>query len=113
MRKGVHSDKRITVFRSLGASGKNYPVKLPDSRQHGKLAEGQTIVGKTFAGKGTDKEIRERRRLEGTYKISADEWEKVGGKGYVIADGNKRLAELHWYEANGEKYEIKATRYLE
>ena len=74
-------DKKIPVVKSLSAAGKNYPVKLPDSRQHTKLAEGQTIHGKTFAGKNTDTEIRERYRLESLYKKPADEWEKVSGKG--------------------------------
>lgn len=28
-------------------------------------------------------------------------------------NGKAVLAELHWYEANGEKYEIKIKRYLD
>lgn len=110
---GAGSEKDIIIPKSLGASAKNYPVKLPDSRQHTKLAEGQTIKGKVFAGKGTKTPIRERFRLEIDYKISADEWMKVGGKGYAIDNGKKRLAELHWYEAKGEKYNIKVSRWLE
>ena len=35
-----------------------------------------TINGVTFAGKGTDTEIRDRFRLESTYNIPADKWEK-------------------------------------
>lgn len=105
--------KEITVHKSLGAAAKKYTVKLADSKQHGQLAEGQTITGKTFAGKGTDKEIRERFRLESDYKIPANEWEKVSGKGYVIKDGKKVKAELHWYEAGGEMYEMKVKRYLD
>lgn len=42
-----------------------------------------------------------------------DEWMKVSGKGKVIKDGKEVLAELHWYEANNEKYEIKVKRYLD
>ena len=89
-------DKKIPVVKSLSAAGKNYPVKLPDSRQHTKLVEGQTIHGKTFAGKNTDTEIRERYRLESLYKKPADEREKVSGKGKIIVAGKERLAELHW-----------------
>lgn len=104
---------KITVHRSVGAAAKNYQVKLSGSKQHTKLAENQTIEGKTFAGKGTNKEIRVRYQLERDYHIPADEWKKVSGKGYVIVDGKKRFAELHWYEADGEIYEMKVKRYLD
>lgn len=103
----------IKVSRSVGAAGKNYPVKMLDSKQHTKLAEGQRIEGSTFAGYGTDREIRDRFRLERDYGISADKWEKVSGKGYVIVDGKSILAELHWYEAEGEIVEMKVKRYLD
>ena len=105
--------KTVEVPKSLGAATKNYPVRLPESRQHTKLFEGQEIKGKTFAGKGTDTEIRERFKLESNYKIPADEWEKVSGVGYIVVNGKKRKAELHWYEANGEIVEMKVKRYLD
>ncbi len=105
--------KSITIHKSLGAAAKNYPVKLLDSRQHTKLAEGQVIEGTTFAGRGTDTDIRDRFRLESTYKIAADKWEKVSGKGKVIVDGKAVMAELHWYEADGEVFEMKVKRYLD
>ena len=105
--------KEITIHRGLGAAAKNYQVKLVDSRQYTKLAENQKIEGKVFAGKGTDSEIRDRFRLESDYHIPADEWVKVSGKGYIIVDGKKRLAELHWYEAEDEIYEMKVKRYLD
>ena len=111
--KNEEKSGTIEVHRSVGASAKNYPVKLPDSNQHVKLAEGQKIEGVTFAGEGTEKEIRERYRLESFYKIPASEWKKVGGKGYVIVNGVKRYAELHWYEARGQKVELKVKRYLD
>lgn len=103
----------IRVSKSVGAAGKNYPVKLPDSNQHVKLAIGQTIQGKVFAGKGTDEKIRDRFRLESAYGIPADEWEKVSGKGKVIVDGKEVMAELHWYQANGEVHELKVKRYVD
>lgn len=62
---------------------------------------------------GTDTAFRERFRLESDYKISAGEWEKVSGVGYVMVAGKKRKAELHWYEANGEIVEMKVKRYLD
>ena len=103
----------IKVSKSVGAAGKNYPVKLPDSNQHVKLAIGQTIQGKVFAGKGTDEEIRDRYRLESAYGIPAEEWEKVSGEGKVIVDGKEVMAELHWYEANGEAHELKVKRFVD
>lgn len=78
-----------------------------------KFAEVQTINGVTFAGKGTDTEIRDRFRLESTYNIPADKWEKVSGKGKVVVEGKEIMAELHWYQADGEVFEMKVKRYLE
>jgi len=103
----------IKIQKSLGAAAKNYQVKLLDSDEHTKLAEKQQIKGKTFAGKGTQIEIRDRFRLESDYHIPADEWEKVSGNGMVIIDGKPVEAELHWYEADGEIYEMKVKRYLD
>ncbi len=103
----------IEIGKSLSASAKNYPVKLPDSNQHVKLSEGQTIVVKAFAGKGTNVAIKGRFRLESKFNIPADEWKKVSGKGKIIENGKEVLAELHWYEADGEVYEMKVKRYLD
>lgn len=103
----------LTVHKSLGAAAKRYDVKLAEGNGHTKLAEGQKIEGKIFAGKGTNVEIRDRFRLERDYHIPADEWKKVSGKGYIIKNGKRVLAELHWYEADGEIYEMKVKRYLD
>lgn len=105
--------KSFIIGKSVGASAKNYPVKLPESKQHVKLAEGQQIEGTTFAGKGTDRVIRDRFRLESTYKHPADEWQKVSGKGNVVVDGKPKKAELHWYEAEGEIVEMKVKRFYD
>ena len=103
----------ITVHRSLGAAAKRYNVKLAEGNSHTRLAENQVIEGKTFAGKGTNVEIRDRFRLERDYGIPASEWEKVSGKGYIIKNGKRVLVELHWYEANGEVYEMKEKRHID
>jgi hypothetical protein len=105
--------KSFEVNRSLGAAAKKYPVKMPESKQHTKLAEGQKIEGVAFAGKGTNKEIRDRFRLESTYGIPASEWQKVSGNGMVIVDGKRQKAELHWYEANGQVVEMKVKRFYD
>jgi hypothetical protein len=105
--------KSMDVGRSLGAASKKYAVKMPGSRDHVRLSEGQTVSGKTFAGKGTDTEIRERYRLEVAYKKPADSFEKVSGNGYIIVDGKKRYAELHWYESENEVFEMKVKRFID
>lgn len=102
----------IEIKNGSGTLGK-YPVRLPDSKNHAKLADNQTIVGKAFAGKGTKTEIRERFSLEAKYNVPANDWRKMSGNGYVIADGKKRKAELHWYEGNGKITDIKIKRYIE
>ena len=113
LRNQDNTIKEININRSIGAAARNYSVRLLDSKGHTKLAENQKIKGKTFAGKGTQTEIRDKFRLESDYHIPADEWEKVSGKGYVIIDGKPQYAELHWYEADGEIYEMKVKRYLD
>lgn len=105
--------KSFEVGRSIGAAAKRYSVKMPDSKQHSKLVEGQKIEGVAFAGKGTNKEIRDRFRLESTYGIPASEWQKVSGNGMVIRDGKPQKAELHWYEAKGQVVEMKVKRFYD
>ena len=103
----------IIIGKSLGAAAKNYPVRIDGSRQHVKLAENQRIEGKVFAGKGTAVAIKDRFRLESDYRVPAGEWKKLSGNGYILLKGKKQKAELHWYEARGEIYEMKAKRYID
>lgn len=103
----------ISIGKSLGAAAKNYSVRLP-SGNHTKLAEGTKITKiRVFAGKGTNTQIKDRFYLESTYKIKADEWQKVRGEGTVVFKGKNRIAELHWYEAKGEKVDMKVKRWLD
>lgn len=105
--------EEIVIGRSVGAAGKNYPVKLPDGN-HAKFAEGSTITKiKVFAGKGTDNPIRNAIYLESDYGIPADKWQKVRGEGTVVFEGKNRVAEIHWYEADNEKYDMKVKRWLD
>lgn len=105
--------ENIVIGRSVGAAGKNYPVKLPDGN-HAKFAEGSTITKiKVFAGEGTNVPIREAIFLESNYGIQADKWQKVRGEGIIIENGIKRTVEIHWYEADGEKIKMKVKRYLD
>ena len=105
--------KALTIHKSLGATAKNYPVRLPGSKQRAKLAEGQKIEGHTFAGKGTNVEIRDKYDLENLYNRPADSFEKVQGRASVIIDGKPKKAILHWYESNGEIFDMKVKEWLE
>ena len=105
--------KVLPIHKSLGATAKNYPVRLPGSKQRAKLAEGQKIEGHTFAGKGTNVEIRDKYALENIYNRPADSFEKVQGRASVIIKGKPKKAILHWYESNGEIFDMKVKEWLE
>lgn len=110
---GIENVSIINVVRSLSATGKKYPVKALDSKQHGKLLEGQTIEGHVFAGAGTETPIKDIKRLVSEYGIPAKEWKKSSGIGLVKIGNHIEKAELHWYEAKGQKFEIKIKRYID
>lgn len=105
--------ENITIGKSVGASGKNYPVKLPDGN-HSKFAEGTEITGiKVIAGKGTNQIIREAPILEATFHIKADKWQKVRGTGYVLYEKKPRKAEVHWYQAENQIEKMKVKRWYD
>jgi hypothetical protein len=110
---GIINQKDYTVPRGVGAAAKKYNVRLPEG-DHGTLKEASKITKiKTFAGKGTGKEIRERYLLEAEYDHPADNWQKNRGEAIVIVNGRERKAEIHWYEADGDKVKMKVKRYLD
>ena len=105
--------ENIYIGKSVGASGKNYPVKLPEGG-HAKFAEGTEITDiKVFAGKGTDIPIKNAKFLESDYGVPADEWEKVRGTAYINSNGKNRKAEVHWYEGGNQKVQFKVKRYYD
>lgn len=110
---GYNDIEDIIIPRSVGASGKNYPVKLPNGN-HAKFAVGTAITKiKVFAGKGTDTAIKDAAFLEADYGIAADEWQKLRGDGFIVEDGKVKHVEIHWYEADGELVEMKVKRYFD
>lgn len=112
-KSGIIKEKDINIFKSVGAAGKNYPVKLPNGN-HSKLAEGTKITKvKVIMGYGTDTELRDRFYLEREYGISADKWQKVRGEGIVVFNNENRIAEVHWYEAEGQREKMKVKRWLD
>lgn len=69
-----------TIGRSLGASAKNYPVRLPDGN-HAKFQEGSTITKiKVIAGSGTDVPIGDAIYFQERYKIPAQKRKNPCGK---------------------------------
>ena len=103
----------IIIPKSVGAAGKNYPVRLPDGN-YAKFSEGTSITKiVTIAGKGTKVEIRNRFWLESTYKKAADQWKKKRGEGVILEKGKRRTAEVHWYEADNIRVEMKVKRYFD
>lgn len=103
--------ENIIIGRSVGAASKNYPVRLP-SGNHAKIVEGTEITGiKTFAGKGTNVPIKTAKLLEAKYFEKAEQWEKVRGTAIIRENGVNKKVEIHWYEANGKRVEMKVKRY--
>lgn len=98
--------------KSLRGVGKNYPVRLNRGNlpfgNHYKLDFQSDIEqAHAFAGKGTNKPIRNAIFLENDYHIPAKEWQKCAGFGNVIMNGKSERRELHWYEARGVRVDLK------
>lgn len=106
----------IPIYKAVGASGKNYPVKLPDGN-HARLAPNTAITKvKVFAGRGTSTAIRKASILSALYRhynIKPSEWQKVRGDAFIMAKGEKKHAEIHWFEADGMRVEMKVKRFFE
>ena len=102
----------IMIQRSVGAAAKNYNVRLPDSRNHTRFVEGTSITKiKTIAGKGTNTPIRDAIYLESGYGVAAEEWEKKRGQATVWEKGKQRSCEVHWYEADEMRVDMKVVRW--
>lgn len=105
----------IQISRSLGAAAFRDDILLPNGRR-GKIQEGGKITKVvTFAGKGTQKELRVAKHLEKQYNVPASEWQHTRGDGYVVCDdGITRHAELHWFESKETgRIKMKVKRYFD
>ena len=110
--RGSYS-RNIKIGKSLGASRKNYPVKLPEGG-YANFAQGSEITKiKVIAGKGSKTNIRNAIFLENKYNIPADEWKKVRGEGIVIVNKKAQKAEVHWYEADDMRVEMKVKVFFD
>lgn len=107
-------EKDIQIGRSLGAAAFRDSIMLPNG-QKGKIQEGSKITKVvTFAGKGTNKELRVAKYLAKQYNIPESEWKHSRGDGYVVCDdGVVRHAELHWFESSRTgRIKMKVKRYF-
>lgn len=93
-------------------SGKNYPIKFIGS-DHVKFDSQKVENVIVIAGQGVKTPIREAPRLESFYKHPKNKWQKISGTTKIKFKGKSLKAEIHWYEANGQREEIKLKRIFE
>lgn len=113
-RESLSNSKDIQILRSVGAAAFRDSVKLPDG-SFSRLKEGSKITKVfVFAGKGTNKPIKVAHYLEKQYGVPQNEWKKVRGKGIIMANGQERTAELHWFESDQTgRIKMKVKRYYD
>lgn len=99
----------ILTKRFARGSGKNYPIRIGNF-QHVKfdneIVENVTVI----AGKGTSVDIRDVKRLQNMYSEPEKRWEKITGITYIKYKNKRLKVEIHWYEANGKRYDIKVRK---
>ncbi|WP_010247788.1 hypothetical protein [Peptoniphilus rhinitidis] len=93
-------------------SGKNYPIKFIGS-DHVKFDSQKVENVIVIAGQGVKTPIRDAPRLESFYRHPKNKWQKISGTTKIKFKGKTLKAEIHWYEANGQREEIKLKRIFE
>ncbi len=112
---GKIEKNKITISTNSDAATFIDTVSLPNGNK-GKIKEESNITKVvTFAGKGTNKELKVAKHLEKQYNVPKSEWKHSRGDGYVICDdGKTRHAELHWFESDKTgKIKMKVKRYFD
>lgn len=106
--------KMLTSSGESGTLQSSQKVTLPNG-SISKVTDGTKITKiVTFAGRGTNKELRASGRLSREYGQPSESWKKVRGDGYVDFEGESRHCELHWYEAPGTgRIEMKVKRWFD
>lgn len=95
------------MYRYIYSVAKKYPVRLPDG-SYTKFANGGKITKVVpIIGYGTNKELGIRFWLESNYHIDSSLWTKYRGECYIFINHSIHRVEVHWYEANGYRCEIK------
>lgn len=106
----IHKDNIETKEFKKG-SRKNYPINISDSNYTKFIS---TFVKKVtvIAGSGVKEQLNDAPRLESFYNQPKAKWQKVSGEATIFFNGKSRKAEIHWYEANGQREEIKVKRWI-
>ena len=97
--KSVNSKATAAAKRRelLETALRNAPVKLPDNTLS-KITEGAKISGvETFAGKGSNKELRVKNFLVQNYGGRADEWQHSKARTYIDTSDGPKKAVIHWF----------------
>lgn len=90
-------------------SGKNYPVKFIGS-DHVKFDALEIRDVTVIGGEGVKNPIKDAPRLENLYKQPENKWQKISGITKIKFKGKSLKVEIHWYESNGQREEIKIKR---
>ena len=56
--------------------------------------------------------VRQAGRLQETYNQPSNRWEKVSGVADIMYKGEVIHTEIHWFEANGVREEVKVKRVI-
>ncbi len=93
-------------------SGKNYPIRYI-KQDHVKFAAESIKKVTVIAGYKVKTKIREAARLESFYSQPKKRWQKLSGETEIYYKNKRKKIEIHWYEANGRKYEAKVKRVID
>jgi SPP1 gp7 family putative phage head morphogenesis protein len=105
------------IFRTLSSRAQNYDILNPETGEYFHFVEGTKIQNRqVFAGYKTkhplDPNVRE--GLAEQIGGEPDKWQHCKGCGHINANGEDRLAEVHWFqEESVGKHKFKIKRWLE
>lgn len=118
-RKAFSEGKKLKTLKKddiktknfASGSGKNYPVKIGPT-EHVKIADDYIKSVTVIAGKGTSTRLKDVNRLSHIYNMPKNSWQKVSGITHIYHNNERVKVEIHWYEANGVRYEVKVGRFF-
>lgn len=109
--KIIHKDDIQTKTFAKG-SGKNYPIRFI-GKDHVKFGSEVVSNVTVIAGKGVSSELRDSVRLENLYHRPRKRWQKISGETEIFYKGKLKKVEIHWYEVNQSRYEIKVKKVID
>lgn len=99
----------ILTKNFVKGSGKNYPIKISNS-QYAKFDSKEVTNVVAIAGYQTSEDIKDLNRLENLYGQPKRMWQKVGGRTFIKFNKERMDVEIHWYEVNKIRKEIKVKK---